>query len=458
MLFFPNDAEYITTIQSYYGGDSWDLRPQCILKPNSTSHVSMAIKALNSEKAGRCWFVAIRGGGHSNFPASNTNSGVTIDLVRLSTLDLEIDESVSIGSGNRWGKVYQYLEPRGLMVAGGREGTVGVAGLLLGGGFSWYSGNVGFAADNVIEYEVVLANSSIITATASRNADLFKALKGGATNFGVVTKFKLRTFPARNLYGGIMVFPYTQSNGVLQKFTQMIESNTKDYSADTGFIAAAWSPSGGKRISYILANIEGHSNTSAFEGLSEMSPVVDLRSNLTVTGIGAQIASTTGEYQVWNTLTYHNTLSMGQKILASFEAVVADIEDQIDASENVRIIYLMTPFPVLYSSHGNNVLGLQNTHTTNSVVFSLQATLPNAKYRDLLRTKLSAATADIEAYAKETGQNMPYRYLNYAGPDQNPIATYGKESVLFMKDVAAKYDPEEFFQYVVPGGFKLKDV
>lgn len=68
---------------------------------------------------------------------------------------VEVDGSgVKVGAGARWLSVYKALEPLGLAVAGGRNGNVGVGGLLLGGGISHFTTRVGWACDNVINYEV----------------------------------------------------------------------------------------------------------------------------------------------------------------------------------------------------------------------------------------------------------------------------------------------------------------
>ena len=75
-------------------------------------------------------------------------------------------------------------------------------GLLLGGGVSFYGNQAGWSADNVLEYEVVLASGQIVTASATSNPDLFWALKGGSSNFGIVTSFKLRTFPSKKVFAG----------------------------------------------------------------------------------------------------------------------------------------------------------------------------------------------------------------------------------------------------------------
>lgn len=62
------------------------------------------------------------------------------------------------------------------------------------GGISYFSEHHGWACDNVIEFEVVLANSSIVTANETQNSDLFWALKGGGNNFGIVTEAKIEAF------------------------------------------------------------------------------------------------------------------------------------------------------------------------------------------------------------------------------------------------------------------------
>jgi FAD/FMN-containing dehydrogenase len=44
----------------------------------------------------------------------------------------------------------------------------------------------GFGCDSIVNYEVVLANGSVINANRDRNKSLWKALKGGGPNFGII--------------------------------------------------------------------------------------------------------------------------------------------------------------------------------------------------------------------------------------------------------------------------------
>lgn len=61
---------------------------------------------------------------------------------------------VSIGAGRVWTDVYSELDQLNLTVIGGRSGGIGVSGLILGGGISFFSGRYGWACDNIINYEV----------------------------------------------------------------------------------------------------------------------------------------------------------------------------------------------------------------------------------------------------------------------------------------------------------------
>lgn len=85
--------------------------------------------------------------------------GVTIDLGLMDGTVYDAEKKVArISPGSRWGGVYGALEPHGMTVPGGRASTVGVAGFLNGGGNSFYSARKGFACDNVVNFEIVLAN------------------------------------------------------------------------------------------------------------------------------------------------------------------------------------------------------------------------------------------------------------------------------------------------------------
>lgn len=168
----------------------------------------VAVVVRTSRSTG-CPF-AVRSGGHSDRPgASNCAGCVTVNLAGLSSVDVDDDDKVArVGAGATWGQVYSRLEPQGLAVVGGRLTSVGVGGLLLGGGLSHFAGMRGWACDGIRSVELVTANGSVVPhVSASSHPDLFRALRGGGGGFGVVTRFDLDAFPQGPLWGGMHVWP-----------------------------------------------------------------------------------------------------------------------------------------------------------------------------------------------------------------------------------------------------------
>ena len=105
--------------------------------------------------------------------------------------------------------------------------------LALAGGLSHFSGHVGLVCDNVLEYEIVLASGTIIQATENdpNYSDLFRALRGGSNNFGIVTRFVFRTFRQGRLWGGTLIHPLETKDQQLQAFHSFCSSSSPDPNA-----------------------------------------------------------------------------------------------------------------------------------------------------------------------------------------------------------------------------------
>lgn len=120
---------------------------------------------------------------------------MTVDLDRIAQVEiLGNGIRARVGGGANTYQVFAALDAHNLSFVGGRVGTVGMGGFTLGGGTSPFSNRYGWALDNVYEYEVVLSNGTVVTASEAHNPDLYLALRGGGNNFGIVTAFTVRTF------------------------------------------------------------------------------------------------------------------------------------------------------------------------------------------------------------------------------------------------------------------------
>ncbi len=115
--------------------------------------------------------------------------------------------------------MYSYLQGYDLSVAGGRLSPFGVPSLIQGGGINFYGNQHGFSADTVVKYEVVLASGEIVHPTKDSYPDLFWTLKGGSSNFGIVTRFDMQTFPSQKVWAGVYTVVGEYLPDILQAIT-----------------------------------------------------------------------------------------------------------------------------------------------------------------------------------------------------------------------------------------------
>ena len=184
--------------------------------PQSSADVAAAVNFAREHRVR----LVVKGGGHSYVGGSNAPDSLLVwTRPNLRAVELhdrfvprgaaglvEPEAAVSVGAGAIWMDVYDAVTTTaGRYVQGGGCTTVGVAGLVQGGGFGPFSKGFGTAAANLLEAEVVTADGAVRIANAASNPDLFWALKGGGGGtFGVVTRLTLRTHALPAYFGAVL--------------------------------------------------------------------------------------------------------------------------------------------------------------------------------------------------------------------------------------------------------------
>lgn len=141
--------------------------------------------------------IRIRCGGHDYEGLSYVSNVpfVMLDMINYRSIDIDVASATAwVQSGATLGELYYAIANKSKTLAfpGGVWSTVGVSGLIGGGGYGLLRRKYGLAADNVIDARIVNADGRILD-RKSMGEDLFWAIRGGvASSFGVVMSWHIR--------------------------------------------------------------------------------------------------------------------------------------------------------------------------------------------------------------------------------------------------------------------------
>jgi hypothetical protein len=179
--------------------------------------------------------LAVRGGGHNAGGLGSVDGGLVANLAPMRGIRVDPKaKTVRVQGGCRWGDVDHATHPYGLAVPAGIISTTGCGGLTLGGGLGHLTRKNGLTIDNLLEADVILADGSIVVASADENSDLFWALRGGGGNFGVVTSFLYQGCPVHTIFGGPTLWELDRTEEIMKWYRDFIVQAPEEL---TGFFA-----------------------------------------------------------------------------------------------------------------------------------------------------------------------------------------------------------------------------
>ena len=211
--YYIGDQPALTQTSGYF--QAWDSRPSAwALAAESAQDVAAAVNFARRHGVR----LVVKGGGHSYQGTSNAPDSLLVWTRRMNKVEMHDafvpdgappgtrpQPAAHVGAGAMWIDAYDAVTTRGgRYVQGGGCSTVGVAGLVTGGGFGSFSKRFGTAASNLLEAEIVTADGRIRVVNAYRDPELFWALKGGGGGcVGVVTRLTLRTHDLPDTFGAV---------------------------------------------------------------------------------------------------------------------------------------------------------------------------------------------------------------------------------------------------------------
>ncbi|KAK7751571.1 hypothetical protein SLS62_006521 [Diatrype stigma] len=464
----PSDAAYPTLREKSFSQTAWK-HPACIARPASAADVQKLVGALVANDVP----FAVRSGGHSFNPGdASIDGGVLIALDNLNEVTYDAATGLaSLGPGARWDAVYTVLDEYDVTVVGGRVMDVGVGGLMLGGGLSYLSDLYGLACDNVVSFEVVLADGSVVVATSTEHPDLFWALKGGANNFGIVTQFKLTTYPIKQVWGGMQVYGLDQMPALLQAYHAYQNAPNKDLHANLCINLVPTNAS----LVLTMVYLKPVERPAAFAPFYELlgTPLFEATGFMTLHELmGGFPASAVPRWTSY--VSTFAQLSSSDLFAHQLDALLSSSAPDVAAIAALQAGTLVATLQPV-SEHavrageargGGNALGLRPVNQTwlainvawwdekDDAVARASAESLHAQAERVLRLEGEEGD-EAEAGARKREQEQEYIFMNDANAKQPVIASYGDANVRRLRAVQETYDPHLVFQRLVPGGFKI---
>ncbi|KAI7675103.1 hypothetical protein KC318_g1162 [Hortaea werneckii] len=317
---FPKSPAYHLEEAGFWSAVQAEVEPYCFFEPEDS--VAVAVTILLSRLT-KCPF-AVKSGGHAAFAnASNIGGGITINMAKMNEVKLSEDESVAkVGPGNTWYDVYTALEDRNLTVVGGRVADIGVGGLTLGGGVSFFS--------------------------------------GGGNNFGVVTRFDLYTYPQGMMWGGSRAYPINETDTILNALVDYAYDASSDPDAALIVAFTYAEQSGGYLIAADLEYAKPEANPPIFDAFHNASYTSDTTKIVSLPDLTLEFNSSNpgGLRETYWTATYRVDLDLLQYMVAEYQVQTNTILDVAGLGPSFVLQIITTDELKNMARNGGNPLGL----------------------------------------------------------------------------------------------------
>ncbi|KXH56404.1 FAD binding domain-containing protein [Colletotrichum nymphaeae SA-01] len=367
----------------------------------------------------------------------------------------ETAQTIAYGPGTRWDGVYGALEPYGLYCVGGRMKTIGSAGLTLIGGWHYLNNKYGYAMDNVISYDVVLGNGTQVVASKQSNPDLFWALKGGALNFGIVTRFLVQAYKIPQISTTIQSFSEDQIEPFVEATCHLASNDDPSIGAGA-VISISYNTTTKSATGSLLGVQEGtESPPSRFERFSAIKPVSRIDAVQTPAKWHSVLETPN---RMFRAQYFHGTMRPDAKRLYEIYLAWKESVSKLSDVKGLYPKFVMNIMPKSAQSVAkhNGIGNLWGLDDKESFVV-WQTSTSWARPEDDIR--VSGWAAKFRGYHHSVNHQMglasDFIYMGDASETQNPWLEMPFKKVEKIRQIRAKYDPEGVFTILNWGGYKL---
>ena len=331
----------------------------------------------------------------------------------------------------------------------------------------------------MLDFELVLANSSIVNANQAVNPDLFWALKGGGNNFGIVTKVTLDTFHDPPTIYTFQLFNIKDLSTVfnrLQMHTATMPVHVWQIATTLGWHVPAQNFVISERmVASQRPELPERIFRKMTSGSFEASPV--LQTNVYERSILAMAQkmdgmNKSGFFNFFGSITINNSAQLCEALARIFQEEV----ELIKHTDGLHVYIVYNPLTLNAMQHmgnrGGNALGLlEQRSPLLGTIFSMRFTVNTANIGAVVNINLHWSDESAELQMRSFMQRLigrfrqtakaaellhRYVFQNHAFEEQDVFPGYGEANYARLKAVRISVDPDSVFQELQPGYFKLE--
>jgi hypothetical protein len=247
-----------------------DQHPRHVAFPDTTEDVVALVAFARS----RGLKIVPQGTGHGAAPIDRIEDSVLVRPTRMRSVEVDpARRSMKVGAGVTWGEAQAAAGAYGLSGLAGSSSDVGVLGYTVSGGLGWLGRSYGLACNSVLSFDVVTADGRAVPVDATREPDLFWALRGGGGSFGIVTAVEFSAYPAKELYAGSLVWPQERSAEVLHAWRDWVATVPDSVTSISRLLALSSDPGVPEHLRGRSFVVEVACLTSEAEGRELLRPL-----------------------------------------------------------------------------------------------------------------------------------------------------------------------------------------
>ncbi|WP_460292412.1 FAD-binding oxidoreductase [Clostridium tertium] len=383
--------------------------------------------------------IRVRSGAHSYEGYSTGNDVAVIDISKMN--EIYIDENngfARIGGGVRNREIYEALGSRNYAFPGGGCPTVGVAGLVLGGGWGYSSRFLGLACDSLIEVEMINYEGKKLILNEQSNSDLFWACKGsGGCNFGIITSMTIK-LKEKIKMGTLIYINYPNiSNEDNIKVIEVLQELYKNLDRRMNLKTAIYnSPERGRGV-----KLTGLFYGNSIEAREILNPLENITSSIETKIEDMSILECNRWIQDSHP-DYEKYKSTGRFVYRDYnydeiKQLIEIIDDPAEGS-----VYTAISF---YGAGGAiadvDKLDTAYYYRDAKFIMGIQSVWEENKYADINREWVKSNFRSIEILTEGSFVNFPLDELD------NYEKEYYGQNIKRLKEIKKQYDPYNVFNY-----------